>query len=439
MTITPRRLVLWFALAALAFAPTITGAMPIFHGARYLPYAVLVFSIFSFSFTQSTRLKRLALVVLSIFLAVTVCDLVARPLMPYVLELRPTERFGRAWPPQPHLLRYVANVHFEGVTFGDIAALSPRKDLREERRVRFITDNDGFRNDSSNWATDRPLDLIVLGDSFCAVGGTTQAQTMGSVLAKDHSLNVYNLSIGSHGPLQEYATLVLESGRLKEREGTTVLWVLFTGNDLDDSYFTDLETLSPPILSWRAQLAARYTSFREGSAVRQLMRRADHSDLLISRTAPDGRTVLFFKPYADRTSRTVDEVRHHPNFAHLSATFTLMRQFAQTKHLRVVVAVVPSKEEVYSWLFNREPEWTSPREPSGFSIVAHEFCDLNGFKFFDLKPTLIEASERKFKESGELLWWRDDTHWNGVGQRVAADAIYEKLLREIPPSRYSLP
>src|SRR5439155_21226520 len=157
------------------------------------------------------------------------------------------------------------------------------------------------------------------------------------------------------------------------------------------------------------------------------------------RTFLDGRSMLFAKTYADRVNRSADEVRRHPNFDHFKTTFTLMRQFAQNKHLRVVVAVAPSKEEVYSWLVNREPEWTSSKEPSGFSIVAHEFCDLNAFKFFDLKPTLIEASEKKFKESGELLWWRDDTHWNGVGQRVAADAIYQNLLRDIPPSRYSLP
>jgi hypothetical protein len=160
---------------------------------------------------------------------------------------------------------------------------------------------------------------------------------------------------------------------------------------------------------------------------------------VINRTFLDGQSILFFKTYADRVSRSADEVRHHPNFNHLKLTFTLMKQFAQNKHLRVVVAAVPSKEEVYSWVVKREPEWTSSKEPSGFSIVAHELCDLNGFKFFDLKPTLIEASEKTFKESGELLWWHDDTHWNGVGQRVAAGAIYQNLLRDTPPSRYSLP
>src|ERR1041385_3146982 len=254
MSITWRRLLLWLALAALSFAPAITGAMPAFHGARYLPYAVTAFSIYSFSVAASRKLERLTIVILSIFLAVTIGDLIARPLVPYIFEPRPSERFGREWPPQPHLLRYLPNVHFEGFTFGDLAAFSRNKDLREERRVTFITDNDGFRNDSSNWTNNRPIDLIVLGDSFCAVGGTTQEQIISNGLAKFHGLNVYNLSIGGHSPLQEYATLVLETNRLNLRDGTTVLWILFPGNDLDDYYYSELESWNPPILNWRDRL-----------------------------------------------------------------------------------------------------------------------------------------------------------------------------------------
>src|ERR1043166_8822871 len=58
MLMTRRRVLLWLALAALSFAPTISGAMPVFHGARYLPYTVAIFSICSFSFTQSKLLQR---------------------------------------------------------------------------------------------------------------------------------------------------------------------------------------------------------------------------------------------------------------------------------------------------------------------------------------------------------------------------------------------
>jgi hypothetical protein len=57
-----------------------------------------------------------------------------------------------------------------------------------------------------------------------------------------------------------------------------------------------------------------------------------------------------------------------------------------------------------------------------------ELCAHHGFHFLDLKPALVEASGRVFKETGGLLWWRDDTHWNVAGQRAAAAVIYESLL-----------
>src|SRR2546423_12880565 len=140
MRITPRRLVLWFALAALAFAPTITGAMPIFHGARYLPYAVFFFSIYSFSFAQSQLFKRIALVILSIFLTLTVCDLAARPFLPYFVSAQPSARFLGRWWPQPHLLRYSPDVTFEANTFGDLAVMSFQKDKRDHRQLKLVTD-----------------------------------------------------------------------------------------------------------------------------------------------------------------------------------------------------------------------------------------------------------------------------------------------------------
>ena len=171
MTIMPRHLVLWFALAALAFAPTITGAMPIFHGARYLPYAVVFFSIYSLSFAQSQLFKRIVLVILSIFLTLTVCDLAARPLLPYIIESRPIERQVHAWPPQPHLVRYDPSFSFDGVTYGDLAEMSRRKDLREERHLRFVTDRFGFRNEPSSEG--RTFDLILLG-----LGGFEVALTL---------------------------------------------------------------------------------------------------------------------------------------------------------------------------------------------------------------------------------------------------------------------
>ena len=110
-----------------------------------------------------------------------------------------------------------------------------------------------------------------------------------------------------------------------------------------------------------------------------------------------------------------------------------MRRLADERRLRVEVALVPSKEEVYAWALDGAPPWTSPEEPSGFSAVLAGLCAGQGLRFLDLKPALVEASRRAYEESGALLWWRDDTHWNPAGQRVAASAAYEQLLDDSAP------
>jgi len=87
------------------------------------------------------------------------------------------------------------------------------------------------------------------------------------------------------------------------------------------------------------------------------------------------------------------------------------------------LALVPSKEEVYSWALDGAPAWSADKQPSGFSVVMRELCAQQEFRFLDLKPGLAEASRRVFAETGALLWWRDDTHWSAAGQRAAAAAI----------------
>ncbi|MDT7604347.1 MAG: hypothetical protein QOF61_2344, partial [Acidobacteriota bacterium] len=170
--------------------------------------------------------------------------------------------------------------------------------------------------------------------------------------------------------------------------------------------------------------------FRSRSPVHRLLSPGGAA-AVVERTFVDGRRVLFLSLYAERRSRTAEEISRYPNFENLKATLGAMERLAGERRLTVAVALVPSKEEVYSWVLDGAPPWTTGNEPSGFSVVMRELCARHGFRFLDLKPALLEASRRSFEETGALLWWRDDTHWNGDGQRVAAAAVYENLLRGI--------
>ncbi|MFL6257075.1 MAG: alginate O-acetyltransferase AlgX-related protein [Pyrinomonadaceae bacterium] len=414
-------------LGAVSLSPVAVGALGV------IPYApagvgLVLFAAYAFGRARGRLSKQVSVVLLSACFAVTLFDLAARPLLLYLSSVRPSERYIYRWPEQPLLQRYVAGVHFEGLTYGDLAAVSGRGDWREWHPIRFLTDEYGFRNEPpAQGSASRPLDLILLGDSFGVAAATTQGETLSGVLARDYGLNVYNLSISRESPQQEYANLVLEGGRLKTREGTRVLWLVFTGNDLDDPYYKELEDPQPTRPSAFARIAVALGDFRARSPVRRLLTEGD-SALIIERRFVDGRRVLFHKNYAERRGRTAEEIMRHPNFVHLKATLGAMERLAAARRLKVSVALVPSKEEVYSWLLDGAPPWRSGAEPSGFAEVMRGLCEQQGFGFLDLKPALVEESRREFEQTGALLWWPDDTHWNEEGQRAAARAVYQNLL-----------
>jgi len=46
----------------------------------------------------------------------------------------------------------------------------------------------------------------------------------------------------------------------------------------------------------------------------------------------------------------------------------------------------------------------------------------------DAKPDLIKAAYRLFDSSGELVYWRDDTHFNERGHEVRAAFIAREIL-----------
>lgn len=424
------RLLLRCLLLGVVFAPIAVGVFDVFPFV-FIGFTLFVLGAYASRRARYRRWKQIGLVILSVCFTLTLVDLAARPLLFYLSETRPSERFIYRWPPLPQLQRYVAGVHFEGVTYGDLAAVSGRRDWREERRIKFVTDEYGFRNEPLSAGVEaRPLDVIVLGDSFGVAGGTSQEELLSSLLAHDYGLSVYNLSISRENPQQEYANLLLEGKRLKTREGTCVLWLIFPGNDLDEQYYPELEDPRPESPGLLKRLVQSFSHFRTRSPIHRLLS-GGASELVVERKFIDGRRVLFFAPYAQRKNRLAEEVRRQPNFESLNASLGAMERLAGERRLNVAVALVPSKEEVYSWVLDAAAPWSADEGPSGFSTVLSGLCAQHRFEFLDLKPELVKASRRAYENSGALVWWADDTHWNGEGQRAAAAAVYNNLLRGI--------
>lgn len=381
------------------------------------------------------RLARLALVAVSLALAILGADLVLRLFADRWLYYREHERFVERWPELPLVTRYESNVDDSAETFGDLAAMIGRRELRETRRVVFRTDSFGFRNDGEP-RDRRPYDLIVLGDSFGVGTGTTQERTWVSLLQGRRQgrqgLEVYNLSMPG-SPLHHSVNLATQIERLPVHAGSLVLLVLFSGNDLDDDYPASWVKLSS--LPWSGpgeRLAVRVSTFLRRSPLRQLVERRREgrrsaADVLV-RDFPNGQKVLFFRPYAERRRRTEAMVRSHPHYGRLLAAIRDIRRVAGEHRLPLGVLLLPSKEEVYEWSLEGSPPWTTDRRPSGLARAVGDFCRRNGLGFFDLEPALVETAQAEHERSGRLLYWTDDTHWNETGHAVVADLAARHVL-----------
>lgn len=379
-------------------------------------------------FSRPQMIAHFMLLIISSGTTVVITELVSRPVLQGYLYYRPDEMLIQRWPRLPLIARYKANAHISRESFGDLAAMSGDVSLREKRDITFITDSFGFRNELAN--DDVVYNTLILGDSFAVGTGTTQEQTWVSLLGRRYNLRVYDLAvIGS--PWQSFINLFVEIRRINLHGGTTIILEVFTGNDLDEDY----ASINITDLPWSDSIDAMKTSlstYRNRSAVRQLMMRLfsseGASDLVLVKCLPTGGKIAFFKPYVERRTRSKLDIWEHKNYPCFMQTLGAIKGLADQYSATFKVILVPSKEEVYSWVIDGTNPWSTGRSPSGFAVALGEFCQEGGIEFLDLKPFLLAAAEDQYENYQQLLWWSDDTHWNSKGHALVADIVYKNLL-----------
>ena len=364
--------------------------------------------------------------VLSTGATVTAADLFLRSALLARRHYRPHEKLFRPWPWFPASYRYEENAAVSLATYGDLAALSGDEALREPRTATFVTDAYGFRNVPSPHPG--AYEVVVLGDSFAAGEGTSQERTWASLLASRYGLRVYNLAVPG-SPWQSWVNLAAEIPRLRLRAGAVILLLVFPGNDLEEPYgaVTPELRLNSPLAAARS----RFAFFRSRSALRLLLAgalRSGPSHVLTARL-PDGRALLFFKPYLEPRGRSRKDVAGHPSYPRLLRTLEAIQEIAAAHSAKLQIVLVPMKEEIYGWVLDGTRPWSTPAAPSGFSLALAESCRDRGIEFFDLGGPLRARARERYEASGQLLWWTDDTHWNEAGNAVVAEIVYRRVLR----------
>jgi hypothetical protein len=341
------------------------------------------------------------------------------------------------WHPRlPWIWRFDPNLDIRGVSYGDLAGRTNDQKLREPRYIVFQTDRAGFRNTHDG----ERVDLLVLGDSFGAGLGTTQDRVFARLLEAQYGRRVYNLSLPG-SPYHEYVNFLLESPNMTFQKNAQVIWTFFTGNDLYENYADFLELNTLPWQEGMQAWLTTYNNFRNRSPLRHLiiaaykrLFRDSPEPILIRRELPNGQPILFHKLYEEEANLSKTSVERHPHFPQLVRTMVEMSKRAAERGLDVTVVIIPAKEEVYRWILNERDRRPEDANPSGFALAVLDACARIEMACLDATPYLMKTAHQLFDSSGQLLYWRDDTHLNERGHEVMAGWIAREVLHDSGPA-----
>jgi lysophospholipase L1-like esterase len=310
------------------------------------------------------------------------------------------------------------------------------RDVLRQRYVGNSVDAYGFRETT-------PLEearIFALGDSFVFGVGVDQPKTWVEVLEREIGRPVYNLGVSGSGPRAHLLLLEYLLETYGERVSIDrLLWLVFDGNDLEDGHAVHRQQPSRQsrLLHGTIVETLAYSLPRTLKA-QSLLGRLVHGDVSwrgagvgaehllvdgVQLRAPLYRSEafgprLFFPEYVERAGRPRSYVLGHANRPALEQTFEQMAALAERHGFPVTVLTAASAARQYGPRFEGFPAVSE--EPHFLDFVT-ELAHRSGFSTIDLYRGMQPYARE------ELLFWRDDTHWNERGNEVVARIIAERL------------
>lgn len=397
--------------------------------------AVLVVLFFLFRDFFTRNLSKWLTLMVTVLVITLMADLGLRAAFSNKLYYRPHERFGQHWEKAPHLLaRYTPNAEYEGTTFGDLAAMIGDMENKEERQVRFQSDELGLRNHPGQ--KDKANTVLIAGDSYGVGTGTDQDSTFWARLIRDYGYQLYNFSY-TGSPFHAILNVAIDYPNVKVGENPTLIWLFYTGNDFSigrqDQFDEAMEKVATNQATdlleerWYKHLGMKLTTWMNRSPLRQLVRR-----IFAGAKGPpqvevvdfEEHKLFYYQPYKTAATSSVKTLRESPNFESMRKVIAAGKAFADLNGIDLRIVVIPTKYEIYKLGWDNRD---APRR-SGFSRVIEGIANENQVKFLDTRAIFAQAAWLARFRSKKLLWWRDDTHLNSEGNRVLAKILHEHVL-----------
>jgi hypothetical protein len=355
------------------------------------------------------------------------------------------ELYPRQYAPTTRNFRlYKPNTRVSGITFGEryvssmLSSPTVAEHVLERRPLSYFIGPEGLRELE-------PLSesrIFALGDSFAFGFATDEGKTWTDLLGKSLGTPVYNLGVSATGPRPQLELLkyLFETHR-STMHVEHLLWMIFEGNDLENSYD---ELLSEDMAASRSLLDGTLlelplsvpSRIKSTSVLRRLVRGQltfSNESTRYGRYEIDGQVLplplfhsdrfgyRFFVPAdVDAATRGLDYVINHPNRRLLDRTFQDMRDLSTSAHFNVTVVIAPSDARLYGAAFEGFPALSDkPHFVNYVTDLSHRM----GFGVVNLLDQLRPIAET------ELLYYRDDHHWNERGNEVVSRLLERELTR----------
>lgn len=302
-------------------------------------------------------------------------------------------------------------------------------------------DAQGYKN--APLPAGRSYDVVMVGDSFMLSLGT---QHVAQALAEISGHGVFNHAMYGAGPFNEMPKFI-GSSRFKPFP-KVVVWNLtarelgaplflrqpvaawFQGKDVWAKYKEAVsrpgirwDLLAPAVLSkaWPNTSIVAYFCRNAWAQIKLVGLRAWPRDVMGAEDPQFG-PMLFYRENLRMLPRLTPGENAQ---AIVQVVLTIAARFRERGSI-LVVLLVPEKEQIH---LRALPAADQSALAHGTQLFAEIEAGLEarGTPVVNLMPAFQAATAQ-----GQRLYWRDDTHWNDAGIRLAAEALWRKVETLLP-------
>ena len=307
-------------------------------------------------------------------------------------------------------INIVMDVNHGDLYYLDDALNNKKEYIKQKRKITFITDEYGFRNDTYSINESK---IILLGDSFIVGTGSSQEDIPSNQLSKISGLTISSLAYV--GDPQDYEKLAIKYKNIVNKNSKFILFY-FEGND-----FWENKDIKIPI---DILIRKKYLHM-EVNKDRILKKIYDDNNLFFRKIRRASHFINKKYLYIDQLS-PVNITKIGSSYVGFHKTYSSRKKetyiFKNNKIIDKLIGVffIPTKSRTYSKFLNL----SFSDDSFNYLKTNYQKLDIPVINLSDLfkKEAIIHLKKKNY------LYWKDDTHWNPLGIKIAMQCVNKFIL-----------